>query len=107
MHVAQHTWKAALSLGLGIALSCGPAQGANGGIAVSATILARNACRFTNDAQSQLAPGNAGRTSAGAVIASVSTTFRCTGPDAVTTYRIRSNAASGTHSDPIVATVEP
>ena len=97
-----------VALGLGMALSCGPAQSGNGHkIAVSATILAQIACRPTNDAQSQLAFGGVDRTSAGAVTASVSTTFRCTGSTAAPAYRIRSSAASDAYTDTIVVTVEP
>jgi len=76
----------AMVVGLGIALSCGPAQGANSHkLAVSATILTRIACRFANDAHSQLA------------------LFRCTSSDATATYRVRSDGGSGT----LVVTVEP
>jgi hypothetical protein len=91
-------------LGLGMALSCGPAQGANGHrLAVSATILARIACRFTNDAPGQSALSSAERTPAAAASTSVNTLSRCTSSDAAASYRVRSNGGT----DTLVVTVEP
>jgi len=77
------------ALALAAALGCGPAQGGNSHqVAVSATILARKACRFTDSAPSQIAFDPS---PAGAATPRISTTFRCTGSDSVTHYRIRSN----------------
>jgi hypothetical protein len=88
MSAVQHPGKAALvaTLGLGMALGCGSAQGGNShGIAVSATILTRIGCSFTSPAQ--VARSNAGPA------------LSCTASDAATTWRVRSDGG--------VLTVEP
>ena len=71
--------------------SIGLAAGGAQALAVSATVLSQNVCRFTDSGPSALAFGSIDPSSSGPVVASVSTTFRCTGSAPVAIYSITSD----------------
>jgi spore coat protein U-like protein len=72
--------------------ACAPAlAGGAHTLAISATIVSKNICRFTNAGPSALAFGAIDPSSGSAVVATMSTTFRCTGSDPVATYLVTSD----------------
>jgi hypothetical protein len=89
------------AFGLGLALGCGPVHGENSTqFAVSATILAMNACQFT----SALPAG-----------AAAPRFFGCTGPGAFKNHHMRvtkgpgtaADLASGRYAGAVLLTLEP
>lgn len=77
---------------LGLLLAGGTALAAGSqSLEVSATVMSKNACRFTNSGPSQLAFGNVDPSAGTTLSLAVTTTFRCTGSDAVATYSISSD----------------
>jgi spore coat protein U-like protein len=60
-------------------------------IGVSATILSKNNCQFTNAGATALAFGSIDPSSLAPVTATASMTFRCTGSSAVATYFVASD----------------
>jgi len=85
---------AQLSRAAGIAglAVCAPAfAGGTHDVQVSATVLSKNICRFTDAGPSVMAFGAIDPSSTSAVVASLSTTFRCTGSDPVAAYLVSSD----------------
>lgn len=87
---ATHLCRGAAALGLLLSAGAALAAGSHS-IEVSATVLSKNACRFTNGGPSQLAFGSIDPSAATTVSQTAVTTFRCTGSDATATYSISSN----------------
>lgn len=87
---ARHLRRGAAALGLLLSAGAALAAGSQS-LEVSATVLSKNACRFTNGGPSQLAFGNIDPSAGTTVSLVVATTFRCTGSDAVATYSISSD----------------
>ena len=80
---------AALLLGM---VLTGPAYSAGThGMAVSAVIVSKNQCKFTNNGPTALPFGNIDPSSSSTAVASASTTFSCKGKDSSATYYVTSN----------------
>ena len=87
-HPLARAW--ALALLGSVAPSIVAAAGTHA-VEVSATVLSQSVCRFTNSGPSVLAFGSIDPSSAGPLVTSVDTTFRCTGSDPVAIYTISSD----------------
>lgn len=80
-------------LALAAALTAGGAARASGShdVNVSATVLSKNKCSFTNDGPTALAFGAIDAWSSADKTANATTTFKCVGSSAIASYFISSN----------------